>query len=298
MKAEFVNPFITAAADVLNAETKGRTSCKGNLRLDHGSETSQEVTAMVGLTGGVRGVVMLAMPEDVARKIYGAMVGEDDPELDEMEHSALGELCNMITGQAATLQGVPVVMMPLAVGGGFGGGSVSRTEFMVPMPDGGIAAIALDMQIVDDAQAAGQRTGVREPDLGVMAPPKRKAAASQARLMGLISVLGSSQDPLAAYKMIEWLSAGIERACDRRLGGRSDHATAAARAGRAADPGHYIAGRGGGQRGTRHRWGAGCDLDADTGAERATRRARGRTRAQGFARRARLHCPSDGHAIQ
>ena len=102
MKAEFVNPFITAAADVLNAETKGRTSRKGNLRLDHGSETSQEVTAMVGLTGGVRGVVMLAMPEAVARKIYGAMVGEDDPDMDEMAHSALGELCNMITGQAAT----------------------------------------------------------------------------------------------------------------------------------------------------------------------------------------------------
>ena len=102
-------------------------------------------------------------------------------------------------------------MMPLAVGGGFGGGFVSRTEFMVPMPDGGIAAIALDMQIVDDAQPAGQRTGVRDPDLGVMPPPQRKAAASEARLMGLISVLESSQDPLTAYKMIEWLSAGIEQ---------------------------------------------------------------------------------------
>ena len=102
MKAEFVNPFITAAADVLNAETRGRTLRKGDLCMDHGSETSQEVTATVGLTGGVRGVVMLAMPEAVACKIYGAMVDEDYPELDEMAHSALGELCNMITGQAAT----------------------------------------------------------------------------------------------------------------------------------------------------------------------------------------------------
>ena len=132
-----------------------------------------------------------------------------DPVTPRLDSSAVNGL--QFSGQGASLHGVPVAMMPLAVGGGFGGGSVSRTEFMVPMPDGGIAAIALDMQIVDDAQAAGQRTGVRDPDLGVMAPPKRKAAASQARLMGLISVLDSSQDPLAAYKMIEWLSAGIEQ---------------------------------------------------------------------------------------
>ena len=45
-------------------------------------------------------MVLLGMDENVARNIYGAMIEEDSPELDEVAESALGELCNMVTGQA------------------------------------------------------------------------------------------------------------------------------------------------------------------------------------------------------
>ena len=38
------------------------------------------------------------------------------------------------------LFGVPVAMMPTAVGGGFGLGSATRVEFTIPMPGGAIAA--------------------------------------------------------------------------------------------------------------------------------------------------------------
>ncbi len=102
MKAEFINPFVSAATEVLNAETHGSAKRNGKLRLDHGSKTSQDITAIVGLTGDVRGAILLGMSSEVASRLYAAMAGEHPGEFDEMTASALGELCNMITGQAAT----------------------------------------------------------------------------------------------------------------------------------------------------------------------------------------------------
>lgn len=102
MKAEYINPFVTAAAEVLNAEAHGNARRNGDLRLDHGSETSHDITAMVGLTGDVRGLVLLGMATTTACRVYGAMMGEEATEFDEMGRSALGELCNMISGHAAT----------------------------------------------------------------------------------------------------------------------------------------------------------------------------------------------------
>ncbi|MBM4436326.1 MAG: chemotaxis protein CheX [Actinobacteria bacterium] len=92
---------MAAAAEVLKAETKSDARRAGELRLDRGPETSQDVTCLVGLAGDVSGVVMLAMPQSVAVKLFDAMSGEETHEIDAMARSALCELTNMITGRAA-----------------------------------------------------------------------------------------------------------------------------------------------------------------------------------------------------
>ena len=50
MKVEFVNPFIQAASEVLDAEL-GAESQRGKLRLHKSAFTTDEVTALVGVTG-------------------------------------------------------------------------------------------------------------------------------------------------------------------------------------------------------------------------------------------------------
>ena len=105
MKAEYINPFVTAAAEVLNAETQGNARRGGDLHLAHGRETSHDITVIVGLTGEVRGLVLLGMTMGTACRLYGAMAGDEAVEFDDMGRSALGELCNMISGQAVTKLG-------------------------------------------------------------------------------------------------------------------------------------------------------------------------------------------------
>lgn len=101
MKVEFVNPFIKAATEVLDAELGGST--RGNLRLEKSSVTTNEVTAMVGVTGNVSGLVLYSMSEATALGIVSRMLGQELTEFDALAQSGIGELGNVITGRAGVL---------------------------------------------------------------------------------------------------------------------------------------------------------------------------------------------------
>ena len=102
MKVEFVNPFIKAATEVLDAELGG-DSKRGNLRLEKSSVTTNEITAMVGVTGNVSGLVLYSMSQDTALGIVSRMMGQDLTEFDALAQSGIGELGNVITGRAGVL---------------------------------------------------------------------------------------------------------------------------------------------------------------------------------------------------
>lgn len=102
MKVEFVNPFIKAATEVLDAEL-GADSQRGNLRLEKSSVTSDEITAMVGVTGNVSGLVLYSMSQDTALGIVSRMLGQEVSEFDALAQSGIGELGNVITGRAGVL---------------------------------------------------------------------------------------------------------------------------------------------------------------------------------------------------
>mgnify|MGYP001196964668 CR=1 FL=1 len=62
------------------------------------------VIIMIGITGEMRGQVMIAMKITKACEIASKMMmGMPVPELDEMAMSAISELGNMIMGNAATI---------------------------------------------------------------------------------------------------------------------------------------------------------------------------------------------------
>ena len=102
MKVEFVNPFIKAATEVLDAEL-GVESQRGTLRLHKSSLTTDEVTAVVGVTGDVRGIVLYSMSESTALGIVSKLLGQDVHEFDALAQSGIGELGNVITGRAGVL---------------------------------------------------------------------------------------------------------------------------------------------------------------------------------------------------
>src|SRR5579864_1195144 len=102
MKVEFINPFIQAATEVLETELGGETT-RGELRLVKTAVTSDEVTALVGVTGSVRGLVLYSMNEATALGIVSRVMGQEFSEFDALAQSGIGELGNVITGRAGVL---------------------------------------------------------------------------------------------------------------------------------------------------------------------------------------------------
>jgi chemotaxis protein CheX len=102
MRAEIINPFLQAASEVLESEL-GSTPKRGAIGLQRSAYTSDEVTAVVAVTGEVAGMVMFAMAESTARAMVSKMMGQDFPELDALAQSGIAEIGNVITGRAAML---------------------------------------------------------------------------------------------------------------------------------------------------------------------------------------------------
>jgi chemotaxis protein CheX len=102
MRAEFINPFLQAATEVLESEL-GSTPTRGSIGLQRSAYTSDDVTAVVAVTGDVAGMVMFAMTEATARAMVSKMMGQDFDEFDALAQSGIAEIGNVITGRAAIL---------------------------------------------------------------------------------------------------------------------------------------------------------------------------------------------------
>ena len=102
MRVEFVNPFIQAAREVLESELGGHAE-RGNISLQKSAYTTDDVTAVVGVTGAVAGMVLYVMTEATARAIVSKMMDQEFEEFDALAQSGIGEIGNVITGRAAVL---------------------------------------------------------------------------------------------------------------------------------------------------------------------------------------------------
>ena len=102
MRAEIINPFLQAASEVLESEL-GSPPQRGAIGLQRSAYTSNEVTAVVAVTGEVAGMVLFAMTESTARAMVSKMMGQDFPELDALAQSGIAEIGNVITGRASCL---------------------------------------------------------------------------------------------------------------------------------------------------------------------------------------------------
>jgi chemotaxis protein CheX len=99
VNANFVNPFIEAAYEVLEAEL-GTTVRRGHLSLEHSGCTTDDVTVLISLVGRAQGVVLYGMSEATAMAIVSRILGQPFDTFDELAQSGIAELGNVITGQA------------------------------------------------------------------------------------------------------------------------------------------------------------------------------------------------------
>jgi chemotaxis protein CheX len=119
MNASQINPFLDATAQVW----KTMLGCvpkmgkAGTVK----EETSEDIirTAIIGLSGTVRGAVALTFPSATAEKVVIKLVQAKPPLKDDEINDALGEVANMIAGSAkAKLEGQTVsISLPTVVRG-------------------------------------------------------------------------------------------------------------------------------------------------------------------------------------
>ena len=102
LRVEFINPFITSATEVLQSEVDSIPK-RGALSLEPKPFTTQDVTALIAVTGNIHGAVFYCMSEKTALNLVSVMLGKRYLIFDDLAKSGIAELGNVITGRASIL---------------------------------------------------------------------------------------------------------------------------------------------------------------------------------------------------
>ena len=99
MKAEYINPFVEASVNVfatmLNCSAK-----RTGLDICDTYTPDYEVTGVIGLSGRASGNVVVSFETELALAATEAMLGEPYTSVDDDVVDAIGEITNMIAGNA------------------------------------------------------------------------------------------------------------------------------------------------------------------------------------------------------
>lgn len=94
-------PFSQATKDVFKMMLDVDIN-EGNSTLLKDIYGGKTVNVVIGLKGDVKGTVLYTFPENMTLEMVKIMVGMEMEEVDEMVTSALGEMANIISGNALT----------------------------------------------------------------------------------------------------------------------------------------------------------------------------------------------------
>ena len=103
INAEFVNPFLEAASavfkSILDVDLR-----RGKLVIKESPIPSLDVSIIIGITGGVTGEVVYSMGFVMVEKIANILMpGLSEEQIKSEYKDIIGELANMITGNAMNL---------------------------------------------------------------------------------------------------------------------------------------------------------------------------------------------------
>lgn len=99
MEVELAKPFIKAAVDVLSTMAS-ITPQVGKPYVKKNNLAAGDVSGMVGITGEKNGSVSLSFSKGCAVALVKNMLGEEIEDIMQDVKDAVGELTNMISGQA------------------------------------------------------------------------------------------------------------------------------------------------------------------------------------------------------
>ena len=99
MDVNIINPFIDSTIHVLETIASTKTD-PGKPYLKKNSIAKGDVSGVIGLTGEAKGTISVSFTENCILAIVSKMFGEEMKSLDGEIQDAVGEIANMISGQA------------------------------------------------------------------------------------------------------------------------------------------------------------------------------------------------------
>jgi chemotaxis protein CheX len=112
MDVRYINPFLSAVKEVFETMIEVSFSM-GKPCLKKDGIPSHEVSSIIGISGEVTGSVVINLSEKTALQLASALLGDELSELDEDCIDAIGEIANMVAGNAKN--GFPVANTSLSV---------------------------------------------------------------------------------------------------------------------------------------------------------------------------------------
>lgn len=101
MKAAYINPFIDAVVRLFQTMTTLPVSI-GPPGLNQDAKPCHDVCGVIDISGAVTGRVVVSMPEKLAAVLASELLGDPVAGFDEDCMDAVGEIANMIAGNAKT----------------------------------------------------------------------------------------------------------------------------------------------------------------------------------------------------
>ena len=107
MKVEYINPFVESTIYVLKEMLglKSEQLKRGQLSLKINPIGVYGVASVIGLTGDLRGRVVLDMAKNTAVEVAEIMNNEKFPGMNNLVRSTINELANIISGRAVSILG-------------------------------------------------------------------------------------------------------------------------------------------------------------------------------------------------
>lgn len=101
MKAEYVNSFYKVTQDVFNLMLDLDVE-RGNIKVVEGLVSSRNANVVLGVTGDLKGSILFSFTKDMTLEMVRIMSGLEMKTIDNFVSSALGEVANIIGGNALT----------------------------------------------------------------------------------------------------------------------------------------------------------------------------------------------------
>ncbi len=102
MKIEYINPFIKAINDVFKMML-GLNIEKKDLKIQEEIICKNDTKVVLGITGDLQGDIIFRFPKNMALEMVKNMSGLEVDEINRFVSSALGEVVNIVSGNAVTI---------------------------------------------------------------------------------------------------------------------------------------------------------------------------------------------------